>query len=438
MKTMRSAAVGGAIAVAMMAAACGSDGNRTGGGGNDVPEIIAPFDFSSLPDPSPTPDVPLGPVYLADLTTPDGSPVISSGKCLGFTLTANEEGLYFTMDTTVDVGPFTNVETLLLDGTHLRVGTDATSNTCFYTPLFGTPGTWDVKVHNTDRTIELPGAITVHPTKLLDAGRVESDYRWSMDMVTDPEANAFEVPYDIDVYRVDFYNGTTSHSFARIEFFPTGPTALLPIMEFREPSHPQILTARGGVGLVFPKRGVNYVVVKDELGQGGPGATYELAMATQVATGAPTSDMCSSAPLITARTYYTSYDDLTPDFNPEGSAGCRDSLYGNPINAPGNDGVWRVKVPAGKQLRVSTYDDHINNVTYLLPATMSVGTNGCPARPTTCVRASGRFGGGNTDTLVYDNVSGVEEEFFLIHDSATVMTSGVGSFLFDVELFDKP
>lgn len=436
---MRIAALAGAAAVATLAAACGSNGNTGGGGGRgDVPEIVAPFDFSSLPDPTPTPDAALGPVYLADLTTADGNPVISTGKCLGFTLTANEEGLYFTMDTTVDVGPFANVKTLLLDGTHLRVGTNETSNMCFYTPLFGTAGSWDVKVHDTDRTITLEDAITVHPTKLLDVGRVETDYRWSLDMLTDPEANAFEVPYDVDVYRVDFYHGTTSHAFARTEFFPTGPAALLPVMEFREPSHPQILTARGGLGLVFPKRGVNYVVVKDVLGQGGPGATYELALATQVATGAPTSDMCSTAPLITARTYYTSYDALTPDFDPEGNGGCLDSAYGNAIDAPGNDGVWRVKVPAGKQLRVSTYDDHIDNVTYLLPATMSVGTNGCPTKPTTCVSASGRFGGGNTDTLVYENVSAVEEEFFLIHDSATVMTSGVGSFLFDVELFDAP
>jgi len=441
-KTMRLVALAGAVSVATMVAACsGDDGN--GGGGRPKPGSVDHeydgYGGLGFPGVEPTPTVtpPGGPIVVTELNTPGGLPVVSTGKCLGFTLVATEPGLYFSSTTKVDVGPILNVPTLLLDGTHLRIGASATSYECFYTPLFGATGTWDVKINNGAAPIVLPAAITVLPTKLLDVGRVEQEYVWSLDMVDDPEGNAFEAPYDVDVYRVEFYNFAASHSFAHTEFFPTGTAALLPVMEFRESSHPEIITSRGGYGLVFPKRGTHYVVVRDPLGQGGPGASYELQFVTQMATGAPNNEMCATAPLLTARTYYTNYDTLENDFDPQGNSGCRDTVYNTPINAPGNDAVWRVKVPAGKQLRVSTYDDHINNTTYLLPiSTLTVGTNGCPSMPTNCVAGAGKFGGGNTDTMIYDNETDTEEEFFLIHDSATIMTAGVGSFLFDVEIWD--
>ena len=438
-KMMRKLALAGAVSVAMLAAACGEDGGTGGKPGNGVRPGwddfgTAPF----IPGAEPTPTIPEGgPIVITDLNTPGGLPAVSTGKCLGFTLVATEPDLYFSSATKVNVGPNLAVETLLLDGTHLRVGADATSHECFYTPLFGATGVWAVTV-DIGGTVYDVASINVLPTKLLDVGRVEQDYVWSLDTVDDPEANVFETPYDVDVYRAEFYEIDEHHSFAHTEFFPTGATALLPGMEFRESSHPQMITSKGGYGLVFPKRGTNYVVVKDQLGQGGPGANYELQFITNTMPAtAPSNEMCSTAPLITARTYYTSYDVLENDFDPQGNNGCRDSVYNTPINAPGNDAVWRVKVPAGKQLRVSSYDDHINNTTYLLPiSTLTVGTNGCPTKPTNCVAAAGKFGGGNTDTMIYENGTDLEEEFFLIHDSATIMTAGVGSFMFDVEIWD--
>jgi len=136
--------------------------------------------------------------------------------------------------------------------------------------------------------------------------------------------------------------------------------------------------------------------------------------------------------------YYANYDTLTDNFNPDMAEGCRDSIYKNGIRSPGNDGVWRVTVPAGKTLRVTTYDDKIDNVTFLLPVpAMLSGTSGCPRRINTCVAAAGRFGGGNTDAMIYKNITTADQEFFLIHDSATVMTASVGSFLMNVEVFDR-
>lgn len=426
---MRFLALCSAVCVALTSAACG-DGAGSGGAPPPAgsPREL-PGDYTN-PDPTATP---AGPIYLKDLSTPGGVTEISTGKCLGFTLVANDPAISWSPETTVSIGPFENVETMLMDGNNLRIGAASNAYSCFYTPLFGEAGIWDVVIETGAERHVLEGAIKVLPTKFLDVGRVNvtDPTQWSMDRVTDPQANVFEVPYDIDVYKVDFYQPGSSHTFAHTQFFPTGAVAILPVMEFRESAHPLELTARGGYGLVFPKRGVNYIVVKDTLGQGGPGATYELAFATQTTAGADSSDVCLGAPLLTPRTYYADYDSLTNDFDPDG--GCRDSVYNLPLRTPGNDAVWRVKVPAGKQLRVATYDDHIDNAVYLLP----IGAGECPSRPTNCVAAASRYGGGNTDTLLYRNTSAAEEEFFLVHDSATVMTNGVGSFFFDIQIYDR-
>lgn len=427
---MRFLALFSAVCVALTTAACGAS---EGGGSAPKTGIAGPRELpwdDIGPDPTPTP---AGPIYLKDLSTPGGTPEISSGKCLGFTLVANDPAISWSPETAVSIGPFENVETMLMDANNLRIGAAANAYTCFYTPLFGEGGDWDVVIETGAERHVLAGAIKVRPTKSFDVGRVDvlDPTQWSMDRVTDPEANVFEVPYDIDIYKVDFHQPGTSHTFAHTQFFPTGAVAILPIMEFRESAHPLELTARGGYGLVFPKRGVNYIVVRDTLGQGGPGATYELAFATQTADTASGSATCGTAPDLPPGTYRADYDSLTNNFDSEGA--CRDSIYNLPMRTPGNDVAFRVRVPAGKQLRVATYDDNIDNALYLLSA--SSGT--CPSRPTSCVRASSRFGGGNTDTLIYDNTSAAEEEFFLIHDSATVMTSGVGSFFFDVEIYDR-
>lgn len=428
MKTTRRLALCGAVSLSVSAAACGGGSGDPGKPTGDIRPQVFPHDFH--PNATPTP---AGPIYLEKLSTPDGTNEIASGKCLGFTLVANSDGLSWSPDTKVSVGPFTDVESMLEDGTHLRIGSAANHFTCFYTPLFGEPGEWDVVIENDGETHTLAGAIKVLPPKLLEVGRVNPDtgFHWSMDRVFDSQANVFEVPYDIDIYRVEFFQPGDDKTFSHAEFFPTGAPALLPVMEFREPSHPLEITARGGLGLIFPKRGTNYIVVKDVLGQGGSGATYDLSFATQTAGEASGGAACESAPVLAPATYKANYDDMANNFDPQG--GCFDSFYGLPINTAGNDAVWRVTVPAGKQLRVSGYDDHIDNATYLLP----IGTGSCPARPTNCVAAASRYGGGNTDTMIYDNRTGADQEFFLVHDSATVMTNGVGAFAFDVQIFDR-
>lgn len=385
------------------------------------------------------PTTPLGPIYLDDLSTIDGSTTFTLGKCLGFTLIANDEGILFSTETVVTVGPLGEQDTLLLDGARLRVGSQRNGYRCTWTEPFGTPGPWDVVVRDGERAWTIAHALEARPTRIIEIGRVTGERVWSGEATGEPGANVFEVPYDADVYLADFWlPDETAHLFAHFDFFPTGTAALLPTMEFREPSHPGILTARGGLGLVFPKRGMNYLVVRDEYGLGGPGATYDVSFVSQVASAAPWSERCRDAATITARTWYLNYDRLSPDFDPAGAPGCRDSVYGTPIHAPGNDAVWRIRVPSHTQLRVATYDDHIDNTTYLLPVSvLGSGSNGCPARPTNCAAAAGRFGGGNTDTLVYDNPSDADRELFLVHDSATVMTNDVGSFLMDIQLFER-
>ena len=430
MKTIRMCVRAGMAGLVVAGVtACGSGGTE----GTSPEKRPDWMDFTNPAFPgAPTP-APLGPVYLDELSTPDGTARISAGACLGFTLVANEEGLTFGPETKVTVGPLGVMEKVMLDGTRLRVGDASNGHVCRWTPIFGESGTWDVTVEQDGFTHVIEDAIKVDPTRILDVGIVSADAQvWSLDRVLDGGANAFEVPYDIDVYRVNFWSMSTSTVYTHSQFFPTGPAVVVPVMEFRESAHPEILTARGGHGLIFPKRGTNYIVVKDAYGDGGPGATYDVSFSVSVGNGLGANQSCATAPLVSAGTHKIDYDSLTNKFNPEEHVGCRDSIYLNGIDAPGGDAVWRVRVPAGKQLRVSTYDDHIDNVTYLLPV-----DSGCPARPTNCVRASGRFGGGNTDALIYDNVSGMDEEFLLVHDSAVVRTDGVGQFLMDVKMFDK-
>ena len=429
----------GAVAVAT-AAACGSSdgGDGTGGWNGEGPATDVAF-----PGANPTPgETPTGPIFLAEVTTVDGTSTITAGKCLGFSVVAKEEEpITFSPSATVEVEGLGAIDTSFRNAKKLRVGDKTKNYTCKWTEPFGPTGSFDVIIK--DGTVEqrIEDAITILPPQILHVGIVEQGPKvWSFDLLDTPGANEFELPYDVDIYQANFWEASDSHVFANMQFYPTGPAALRPIMEFREETHPELLTARGGFGLIFPKRGENFVVVRDELGLGGPGATYDISFELHRAgSSAPQNSSCLDAPLLDPKTHYVRYDGLGNDMDPQGSATCIDSIYKNPINATGEDGVWRIKVPAGKELRVATYDDKIDNVVLLLPlSAMTTSTSGCPSRPTNCAAAAGRYGGGNTDTLIYENTTAAEQEFFLIHDAAKPpLIEEENSFLMDIRIVDK-
>lgn len=427
------------IAVTLMSglvAACGNEGDVKGGG--DWPFGPDQFRNPDLAQPTGTPPVGAGPIWLENIASDDGTAKTSAGECLGFTIVTDE--YTFAPDAEVTLGGFGVVPSVYLDSNHLRVGDSATGYECFWTkPLTAPIGVHDITIVTGSETYTVGDAFEVTPLKAFEVGIVEDTRIWSIGHIDEVGANGFERPYDVDIYRANFPAINGSHIFDHMELFSTGTVDLVPVMEFWDPEYTSSYLNRGGLGLIFPLNGVNLVVVKDVLGQGGSDATYDLSfLRKQVAQKTP-SDNCWNAPeIVPNRGYYANYDTLTNTFDPEGNSGCKDTVYNSAIHAPGNDGVWKVKVPPGQTLRVSTYDNYIDNVTYLLPITaMTTDTAGCPTRPTNCVAAAGRYGGGNTDTMVYKNLSAADEEFFLIHDSATVMTSNVGSFMMNVEVFNR-
>lgn len=432
----------GAVAVAT-ATACGSSdgGDNDAGTIGDWPDVDRPFLGGEGPNPTPGPS-PTGPIFLAEASTLDGTSTITAGKCLGFSVIAkDEEDITFSPEATVEVEGLGLIDTSFRNAKKLRVGDKTKNYACKWTDFWGPTGTFDITIRDGESTRVIEDAVTILPPQILHMGMIEQGpLTWSLDVLDTPGANEFEIPYDVDIYYADFWEPSTSHVFANVQFYPTGPAAIRPIMEFRESDHVEILTARGGYGLIFPKRGENYIVVRDELGLGGPGATYDLSFELHRAgSSAPQNSSCHDAPLLQPRTHYVRYDGLGNDMDPEGSSTCRDSIYGNPIHASGEDGVWRVRVPAGKTLRVATYDDKIDNVTLLLPlSAMTTSTSGCPSRPTNCAAAAGRFGGGNTDTMIYTNTKDVEEEFFLVHDAVKPpLVDEPNSFLMDIRIVDK-
>lgn len=410
---------------AVGAAACG---NAVGGGeptATPTP-VVSP---SGTPTPSPT-ATPHGPIWLDKINSKDGTPSFTLGKCVGFTIVSDVSAL--DAGSTVTFGGKT-VAGRWLDPYHIRVGSPATEDTCVWTdPLNDTPGTWDVVIHSAGVDYTIAGAVKMDPPLIFDAGNVDHTRVWSQDLILDPGANEFEAPYDVDLYRVRF--STAYNAYDHADFFPTSADALVPQMELWDPLHPATLLGRGGRALIFPKGGSMLIIVRDVDGQGHPGATYDVSFVGDELRSTTPSDNCYSLPDLTPAGYHTSYDALTPNFDPQGA--CTDGIYGTPVYAPGSDAAWKVTVPAHQELRLSGYDDHIDNVFYMLGFDqMTTDTNGCPVRPTHCVAAASHFGGGNTDMMTYDNVSDADESFIVISDSATVMTSGVGSFLINMELF---
>lgn len=362
---------------------------------------------------------PSGPVTIRDVWSPDGSRTISAGECLGFTLATDfalEEGA------TVEVGSLV-APVIAIDANHLRVASEEeTGGDCFFLPLFAEPGSWPLTLTSGGATYVIEDAITVAPIDAVDAGLVAKDRVWM--------SGELERPWDVDVYLATFSD--EYHVYDDADFFATG-IAIVPGLELWSARFPDAYLGRGGVGLVFPQSGPQYVVVRDVEGKGAPGATYDLGLVGDELGSRTPSDDCDDAPLLTPRAYHVDYDSLEDDFDPDGS--CVDSIYGSPIIGRGKDAVWRVRVPAGAELRVSSYDDHLDAVLWIMdPA------DGCPREPT-CIAAAGRFGGGNTDTLVWRNESSAERELLLVHDAVREpdLEEGeddVGSFLIDLEIFE--
>ena len=418
--------------VALAAAACGGNGSDpatpTG-----TPTATPTATATATPSATPTPAVEL---TLTNIHTVDGMPKSTLGKCIGFTVLGNDTlGVSFAPGTTVAMGPFTHMPVIFQDSTHLRVGDTDKGGKCFYTPFLAIdPGVYDVVVTSGTKSWTLAGGFEMGAPEFFDFGDLAKTRLWSADKFTDAGANVFEISYDVDIYKTNLTDVVRLYMHA--DFFNTGAAAILPETFLWNDRYKNSFLGRGGFAEIFPQPGIDYVVVRDSTGLGSPTSTYEVSVVgDELATTHP-SDNCHGAPEITPNGYHVDYDVLTNNFDPDG--GCSDSIYGNPVRSPGNDAAWTVTVPAGKELRVSGYDDHIDNVMYLLPMTDYVVTDssGCPVRPTHCVAAASHYGGGNTDAIVYDNKSGVDEHFFLIHDSATVMTNNVGSFLMNVELFD--
>lgn len=373
----------------------------------------------------------IGPIRLTDLWTPSGEARISAAECLGFTIAANAEGIVFTEDATATLGGLA-VPLAFVDSTHLRAGAEETARDCFFLPVFlASSGELSLTVASAGSSWTIDGAIEVSPVDAFDVGDVAKERVWSRDVVSAPGANVFERKWDVDVYSATFTDAY--HVYDDVDFFSLGTAGLVPEMQIWSDEYPDSYLGRGGVGLVFPQSGTQLVVVRDVQGFGGEGVEYQLGFTGDELGGEDPADRCDDVPLLTARAIHADYDVLVDDFDPDGS--CVDSIYGMPIESPGKDAVWRVRVPAGAELRVSSYDDHLDSVLWIMdPA------DGCPRRPT-CLAAAGRFGGGNTDTLAWVNESGDERELLLVHDAVREpeleeWEDEVGSFLVDVEIFE--
>jgi hypothetical protein len=370
---------------------------------------------------------------VTEILSPGGDRKIAAAECLGFTIAANEEDVVFAGDATVTLGCM-QVPVELVDETHLRAGSEETGGACFFLPVFPAElGDLALTVTSAGQSWQLDDAFEILPVEAFDVGLVAKDRVWSRDVVSDDGANVFEHAWDVDVYRVTFSD--EYHVYDDVDFFPLDDPGLVPELQLWSDRFPDAYLGRGGVGLVFPQSGEQLVVVRDANGRGGTNGAYELGFVGDELGSVDPADSCQGAPFIGSRAIHADYDELQDDFDPDGS--CTDSIYGTPIVGRGRDAVWRVAVPAHAELRVSSYDDHVNAVLWIMdPA------GGCPRKPV-CLAAAGRFGGGNTDTLVWVNSGAAEREMLLVHDAEREpeLEEGedeIGSFLLDVEIFEDP
>src|SRR4051812_3482136 len=117
MKTMKWSGLAAALMAAAFAASCG---NSTSTGDDTTATATPTQTVTATPTPVPT-STPLGPIFLTDVYTPDGLAKTSLGKCLGFTIVANEAlGVSFSPGATASMGPYSHLPLVFQDSTHLR------------------------------------------------------------------------------------------------------------------------------------------------------------------------------------------------------------------------------------------------------------------------------------------------------------------------------
>lgn len=422
------AAVGGALSLSM---GCGGNGSSGSSRTTLVPGTWTPSTGTGSPTPTPT-GTPAGPVFLGSFHTPDGENVVPMGKCLGFTVIANDAlGTTFDPAATVTVGDLSGFKTYWLDSKHLRVGSDETGGACTFLPIFHDAETVDVTIDSGADHWTLPAAIEITPPELHDAGFVSPDQVFTRDYMTDPGANTFEQPYDVDIYKV-----TTSdivRNYPHLDFFDLSGSGLVPSVEFWNKRWPDDLLGRGANAVIFPENGENYFVVRDVQGKGGPGADYDLGFSGDELGWVQDGSGCSNAQPLTAGAYHIDDAMLSNAVDPDNGSGCLDSTFGTPIKGSGPDAMFTVTVPAGKTLRAAAYDNHWSQAIYLLPQT----GDSCSHVPPTCTRAAGFFGGGNTNLLEYANTTGADQNFYLVFDTTAVTGTSDGAFLINMEILDR-
>ncbi len=420
------------VAGTLMAAACGHSPNDTRPGENPGNAFLPPDEtIVTHPDATPT-ATPAGPVYL-DAFFPNGTNQVHLGKCLGFTVVGN--GVTFGADASVTVGSLGPVPFTRLDATHLRVGSPKTAGTCVYTPIFGDAGMQDVTVSSGPNTWTVAEGIELDPPQVYSFGMVGPSTRFGRDVVTDAGANTFETPYDVDIYTI----ATTeiTRVYPHMDFFDLSTAGnVVPQLEFWNSKFPNDFLGRGALTTIFPQNSTaafpDYFVVRDIKGQGGLGADYDVGVSADQLGWTADGSGCSGARPINPGAYHIDDALLTDAFNPANSFGCRDSIFGTPINAPGPDAAFTVTIPAGKSFRAAAYDNHWSQAIYLLPKSYS-----CNPQPEDCLAAAGFFGGGNTNQLRFTNESAVDEDFLLVFDTTAVSGTSDGAFLVNVEILDR-
>src|SRR5579859_6536184 len=393
------AAVG---AAALAGAACSSGG----GSGTPTPSMILTFPNRPVVTPQATPT---GPVYLDNLF-PNGTSTVAMGKCLGFEVVGNT--VTFGTGATVSIGGIGNVPTTWVDPSHLQVGAPETGGTCFFTPIFGKVGPADVTVTDGSAINKITGGVTF--TRVVyDLGKIGPTTQvWAKDVLAGASAGAgvLETPYDVDVYKATFT--TTAHVFPHANFFDLSGVGLVPAVEMWNTNWPNTPMAEGVRAVIFPEDSVEYFVVRDRNGQGGPGATYDLAViGDQIVDQAPSGFTCANAPTLNPGAYEVDDRPMTNNYDPQGNSACQDSFFNQPLFGPGVDTVWKVNVPAGKEIRVAAYDDQWASNLYILP-----GDQPCNPQPNNCLSAGGHFGVGNTNAAVWANTGSSDQTVFVMWD----------------------
>jgi hypothetical protein len=426
-------------AAAVFSAAC-SGSSSSASPTTTPPPTMSPAP-TTPPGPTPTP-TPSGPAYL-DKLFPNGTRQVPLGKCLGFEVVGN--GVTFAADATVSVGALGKMPVTFLDETHLQVGAPETGNTCVFTPIFGVrPGPQDVVVTSSSNRWTISAGIDLTPVQVYTVTSKDpkgwfyptTPRVWTSDEFAGatgvpPGVNTFETAWDVDVYKAHFDD--TIRTYPHLDFFDLDAHGLVPQLEFWSPNWPNAPLGMGAFASIFPEPGDVYWVVKDANGRGGPGVKYDLSIIADELGDTATGSTCANAPEIAPGGYHIGDKTLVNNFNPDGTL--LDSWFGNPLYGPGPDAVWKVRVPAGQEMRFASYDNHWTNSLYLLPPTTA-----CDSKASDAIEAAGFFGGGSNNVLVWDNDTTSDQMVYVVWDAFslnTSMTPDDGAFLVNLELFDR-